>query len=264
MAVPSSLSDLSTTAASNAPSGSESIGTSLDDYLRSIQAIIKQGVSKGSDITAASTISPAATSSYFAVTGNTTISGISDSWNGRIVVLKFSGTPQLTHSSGLILPGAANITCAAGDVGAFVNESTGVWRCVYFLPATGYQAYDVDTAKLDVEQTWTAQQTPKNGTLTDGATIDWDGDSNGQVVKVTLGGNRSMNAPTNINEHAIYLIRVTQDGTGSRTLSWNAAFKFAGGTVPTLTTTASAVDVFSFVGGGSNVLYCIGQTLDCK
>ena len=126
------------------------------------------------------------------------------------------------------------------------------------------QAYDADTAKLDVEQTWTAQQTPKNGTLTDAATIDWDGDSNGQVVKVTLGGNRSMNAPTNINEHAIYLIRVTQDGTGSRTLSWNSAFKFAGGTVPTLTTTASAVDVFSFVGGGSNVLYCIGQTLDCK
>jgi hypothetical protein len=133
MAVPTTITDLSTTAASNSPSGSESIGTSLDDYLRSVQAIIKQGVSKGSDITAAATITPVATSSYFVVTGNTGITAIGEtySWVGRIVVLKFSGTPLLTHAAGLILPGAANITAAAGDVAAFVNESAGVWRCIY-------------------------------------------------------------------------------------------------------------------------------------
>lgn len=119
-------------------------------------------------------------------------------------------------------------------------------------------------ASLAKEQVWTAQQTPMNGTLTDGATIDWNGDSNGQSCKVTLGGNRTMNAPTNINEYAAYVLRVVQDGTGSRTLAWNAAYKFAGGTVPVLTTTASAVDVFTFIGGASNVLYCVGQTLDVK
>ena len=133
MAVPTTITDLSTTAASNSPAGSESIGTSLDDYIRSVQAIIKQGVSKGSDITAASTITPVATSSYFVVTGNTGITAIGEtySWVGRTVVLKFSGTPILTHSAGLILPGAANITAAAGDVLAFVNESAGVWRCIF-------------------------------------------------------------------------------------------------------------------------------------
>ncbi len=133
MAVPSSVFDLSTTAASNSPAGSESIGTSLDDYLRAIQAIIKHGVSKGSDITAAATITPVATSSYFVVTGNTGITAIGEtySWVGRVVVLKFSGTPLLTHAAGLILPGAVNITAAAGDVAAFVNESAGVWRCIY-------------------------------------------------------------------------------------------------------------------------------------
>ncbi len=134
MAVPTTITDLSTTAASNSPAGSESIGTSLDDYIRSVQAIIKQGVSKGSDITAASTITPVATSSYFVVTGNTGITAIGEtySWVGRTVVLKFSGTPILTHSAGLILPGAANITAAAGDVAAFVNESAGVWRCSHY------------------------------------------------------------------------------------------------------------------------------------
>lgn len=129
---------------------------------------------------------------------------------------------------------------------------------------TDVQAYDANTAKTNVEQTFTAQQTPMNGTLTDGATIDWNGDSNGQSVKVTLGGNRTMNAPTNINEYAAYVIRVIQDGTGSRTLAWNSAFKFAGGTAPTLTTTASAVDVFTFIGGASTTLLCVGQTLDVK
>jgi len=133
MAVPTTITDLSTTAASNSPAGSESIGTSLDDYIRSVQAIIKQGVSKGSDITAASTITPVATSSYFVVTGNTGITAIGEtySWVGRTVVLKFSGTPILTHSAGLILPGAANITTVAGDVLAFINESAGVWRCIF-------------------------------------------------------------------------------------------------------------------------------------
>lgn len=137
MPVPSSIADLSTTAASNSPAGSDAIGTSLDDYLRTIQAIIKRENSKGSDITAATTIDIPSDGSYFVVTGNTTITGISDDWNGRTCALKFSGTPQLTHSSGFILPGAANITVAAGDMMIVANESTGVWRVVAYQRASG-------------------------------------------------------------------------------------------------------------------------------
>jgi len=121
------------------------------------------------------------------------------------------------------------------------------------------QGYDADTAKTDVEQAWTAQQTPMSGTLVDGATINWNGDSNGQVVTVTLGGNRTLAAPTNINQYALYVIRVVQDGTGSRTLAWNSAYKFPSATAPTLTTTAAGVDIFSFVGGSGNTLEYIGQ-----
>lgn len=135
-------------------------------------------------------------------------------------------------------------TAATGDIG------------------TEVQAYDADTAKLDVKQTFTAQQTPKNGTLTDGATINWDGDSNGQIVSVTLGGNRAMAAPANIVENTLYLLRIAQDGTGSRTLSWDAAFKFGSAGAPTLTTTASKVDFISFVGGAGNTLECLGTRLN--
>lgn len=137
MPVPTSIADLSTTAASNYPAGSDAIGTSLDDYLRTVQAIIKRESSKGSDITAATTIDVPNDGSYFVVTGNTTIAGISDDWVGRTVVLKFSGTPQLTHSASFILPGSANITAAAGDTMLVSNESTGVWRCVAYQKASG-------------------------------------------------------------------------------------------------------------------------------
>lgn len=159
-------------------------------------------------------------------------------------------------------------TTAASDYATAAHNHTGVYE-----PANAnlletsdigvsVQAYDADTAKLDVAQTWTAQQTAKNGTLTDGATIDWNGNTNGQVVAVTLEGNRTMNAPTNIQQYAMYVLRVTQDGTGSRTLAYNAAFKFGTAGAPVLTTTASKTDILGFIGGATNTLEYTGIRKD--
>ena len=82
-------------------------------------------------------------------------------------------------------------------------------------------------------------------TLTDGATVTWNA-STQQVAKLTLGGNRTLSAPTNGVTGQFISIAVIQDGTGSRTLTWNSAYVFTGGTAPTLTTTASKADVFVF------------------
>jgi len=90
-------------------------------------------------------------------------------------------------------------------------------------------------------------------TLTDGATINWDA-STQDVCKVTLGGNRTMAAPTNNTTGQFISILVIQDGTGSRTLTWNAVFEFASDTAPTLTTTANLGDVFVFRYNGSKWL----------
>lgn len=90
-------------------------------------------------------------------------------------------------------------------------------------------------------------------TLTDGATINWDA-STQDVCKVTLGGNRTLAAPTNNTTGQFISILVIQDGTGSRTLTWNAVFEFAADTAPTLTTTASKGDVFVFRYNGSKWL----------
>ena len=90
-------------------------------------------------------------------------------------------------------------------------------------------------------------------TLTDQATVAWDA-STQDVCKLTLGGNRTMAAPTNNTTGQFISILVIQDGTGSRTLTWNAVFEFASDTAPTLTTTASLGDVFVFRYNGSKWL----------
>ena len=63
---------------------------------------------------------------------------------------------------------------------------------------------------------------------------------------VTLGGNRTLANPSNIVAGQSGIIVITQDATGSRTLAYGSYWKFAGGTAPTLTTTANAVDVLAY------------------
>ena len=73
---------------------------------------------------------------------------------------------------------------------------------------------------------------------------------------VTLGGNRTLDNPTNLVAGFTYTFRIVQDATGSRTLAYGTAYKFPGGTAPTLTTTANAIDYLSCSTDGTN-LYCV-------
>lgn len=92
----------------------------------------------------------------------------------------------------------------------------------------------------------------ETATLTDAATIAVDCDT-GNVFTVTLGGNRTLGAPTNLKNGATYVFIVKQDATGSRTLAYNAVYKFPGGVDPVLTTTANAVDILAFVSDGTSL-----------
>jgi len=107
------------------------------------------------------------------------------------------------------------------------------------------QAYDADTAKTDVAQSFTAAQRGSISALTDGATITPDF-ALANNFSVTLGGNRTLANPTNLTAGQHGVIVITQDGTGSRTLAYGSYFKFPAGAAPTLTTTASAVDVLAY------------------
>ena len=96
-------------------------------------------------------------------------------------------------------------------------------------------------AALASAQTFTAQQRGTISALTDGATITPDF-AVANNFSVTLGGNRTLANPSNLTAGASGCIWITQDGTGSRTLAYGSYWDFTGGTAPTLTTTAAAVD----------------------
>ena len=97
-------------------------------------------------------------------------------------------------------------------------------------------------------------------TLTDGATVTWDV-STQPVCKLTLGGNRTISAPTNGATGQFISIAVIQDATGSRTLTWNSVYEFTGDTAPTLTTTVSKADLFVFRYNGT-VWHEMGRNLN--
>lgn len=82
-------------------------------------------------------------------------------------------------------------------------------------------------------------------TLTDAANISWDM-STGINFKVTLGGNRTLDLPTNVKAGQSGIIRVIQDGTGSRTLTLASGFKPAWGVAPVMDTTAGAEDFLTY------------------
>lgn len=120
---------------------------------------------------------------------------------------------------------------------------------------------DATIAGLSIAQEFSATQNFDATTLTDGATINWDASAN-QVTSVTLAGDRTFAAPTNMKDGGVYVLTLIQDGSGTRLIStWNAVFKFAGGTAPTLTTTASAKDVLIFLSDGTNMQE-IGRSLN--
>ena len=110
---------------------------------------------------------------------------------------------------------------------------------------TNVQAYDADTAKTDVAQSFTAAQRGTVSALTDGATITPDF-AVANNFSVTLGGNRTLANPTNLTTGQSGVIRIAQDGTGSRTLAYGSYWKFPGGTAPTLTTAASSIDILAY------------------
>jgi hypothetical protein len=93
----------------------------------------------------------------------------------------------------------------------------------------------VDAAVSDIGNTareYTKAQNFNATSLVDGANIAWDLEDN-QVANIVLGGNRTLDNPTNINDGGTYILVVTQDGTGSRTLAFDTAYKFPGGVAPT-------------------------------
>lgn len=78
--------------------------------------------------------------------------------------------------------------------------------------------------------------------ITDGATQTWDC-STGAIFQWTLGASRTMSTPTGMVTGQYIEIRVVQDSSGSRLVTWPSNFSWPASTAPTLTTTAGRMDI---------------------
>jgi hypothetical protein len=110
----------------------------------------------------------------------------------------------------------------------------------------------------------TGNATGPISSLSDGSTITVDFGTSCNFT-VTLGGNRTFGDPDNTassvgSSGSIFIV---QDGTGSRTASFHADYKFPGGTAPTLSTAANAIDRLDYIVRGNNDVHCV-VTLDVK
>jgi len=128
--VPSSIQDLSQTAASNYPQGTDSPST-LDDVQRSHASFIallrdSKGLTSVKTLASASTVDIGGADSYAVeITGTTAITSFGTNYSGPRHV-RFTGALTLTHNASLLnLPGAASITTAAGDTLIATPNSTG-------------------------------------------------------------------------------------------------------------------------------------------
>ena len=157
--------------------------------------------------------------------------GANTAW---VNVASLVGTTWIPYRDGTLIGTAS--TRAVGTAGADLPSNTNL---------TG------------IAREYTRQQNFNLSALTDGANIAWDVDIR-QVAQVTLGGNRTLDNPTNHKDGGVYIIRVVQDGTGSRTLAYGTKYKFPGGAAPVLSTGANAVDVLTFF-SVATFMYCVAQ-----
>ena len=178
------------------------------------------------------------------------------------------GTDMTISANNLTIDAAADVTIDAD--GADIKFADGGTNLLGFANSSSdvvikplvdakdiiFHQYD-GTSILEINDggyaKFTAAAVAPEATLTDQATVTWNSLTE-SVAKVTLGANRTLGAASSGVTGAFISLLVIQDGTGSRTLTWNAAYEFKDDTAPTLTTTASKGDLFVFRYNGSKWL----------
>lgn len=156
-------------------------------------------------------------------------------------------------------PTATNDETEGWKVGSKWGDATN--DKVYFcLDPTEDAAVWLEIVDVDTARTFSTMQGMSFTTLADGTT-SWDMSSTTNNVYILLEENTTLGFPTNLRAGS-GIIKIAQDGTGSWTFGWNASYKFAGGSAPTVTSTASGIDYFSYICDGTDVvIFTVGQAV---
>jgi len=103
---------------------------------------------KGADVASAAALDLGTDGNSFNITGTATITSVNTLGIGTLVLLKFDDVLTLTHdATDLILPGAADIVTAAGDVAFMWEYASGDWQCVAYMRNDGTALRDLAPSK---------------------------------------------------------------------------------------------------------------------
>ena len=190
------------------------------------------------------------------LTAGTTTSTAANITNGTVQTLTAS-TANISQGSAILTRGTiatlnsttgtiATLNSTTGTIGNFTTTLTGDVTI-----STGSATVGTRVAVLNTAQQYSRAHNFAATALTiTSGTIPWNLAEN-QVATLNVTTNSTMNTPTNPQAGATYVMLVTQGTGGSNTLSFSTAYKFAGGTVPVLSTGSAQVDVVSFVSNGT-------------
>ena len=152
----------------------------------------------------------------------------------------------------------------SGDYTAVTAGGTGVGTLTGIVKGNGTSAFTAVTAPSgtivgDTDTQTLTNKTLTNPTVTNYVETPYSANSgtaitlaltNGTVQIITLTGNATITMPTATSGKS-FIMYLKQDATGSRTVTWSTV-KWAGGTAPTITSTASRQDILSFFADGTN------------
>ena len=167
-------------------------------------------------------------------------------WNGSLIGATYGGTGVNNGSNTITLGGSLTTS------GAFTTTFTATANTSVTLPTTG------TLATLAGSETFT-NKTLTNPTVTNYVETLYSANTstaitvaltNGTVQLLTLTGSATITMPTAVAGKS-FIIMLKQDATGSRTVTWSTVV-WGGGTAPTITSTASKMDIYSFFSDGTN------------